>query len=269
MRVPCSALASPRDVAGRGATAGTYDCEGRAAGRGGPDGAAREARGRARRVAVAALVCALACALAACWRNPDPRLLSRQDMARGGLGGWLRVTEAAGRQLQGELIAVERTHLWLLRAAPKGEQRLEAVPVWRIMRAELFTYHSDAGFGAWGVAGTLSTASHGFLLIFSLPVWLVTASASSAAEARHVVLQYPQRPLGEMNKWARFPQGLPSRVRERGLAAGRAVPVRAPAVPASSTSSTASGTGAAASGEPSPAAPAPAAPSPAPAAPRR
>jgi len=67
-----------------------------------------------------------------------------------------------------------------------------------------------AGWGpaaiAWTVLGTLSTLSHGWFLILSVPIWSVVGGATTA-----IVWSPGVRASGcaEIRAYARFPQGLP------------------------------------------------------------
>jgi len=92
------------------------------------------------------------------------------------------------------------------------------------------------------LAGSLSTASHGVYLLFTLPIWLITtAGASYAHSAAGYVRADYQKPLAaeidKIRKWARFPQGLPPGYLQQakavhhagtGCASAKLLPVHAP-----------------------------------------
>ncbi|MDQ3370803.1 MAG: hypothetical protein M3680_35745, partial [Myxococcota bacterium] len=146
--------------------------------------------------------------LGACISNPDPREPTLDATARRGHGGWIVATSRAGAIVQGELISIDGDRLHLLVWGPRGET-LTYVPTAEVARAQLYTYDSESGFGAWGLLGSLSTVSHGFFAVLSFPVWVLTAGTIAAIESRHVRLEYPDDPWSKLAAWARFPQGLP------------------------------------------------------------
>lgn len=147
-------------------------------------------------------------ALAACISNPQPDDRTPERAAKDGHGGTIVATTDGGDRIAGELMAIgPGPYVYVLVG-----NKLGAIPVRRIERAELFEYQSDWGFGLWGLVGTLSTISHGFFLFLSAPVWMASSGIAAASEsvAPHIV--YPDDPLTEFRPWARFPQGLPAGV---------------------------------------------------------
>jgi hypothetical protein len=150
-----------------------------------------------------------------CVHNPDPRELTLDQVVSSGLGGWIVVHTTQG-DLRGELIAMTPADLTMLARTP--EPRLTTVPRVEVTRAELYPYHSEAGaFGMWGAIGALSTISHGFGLILSAPVWLLTTAISGRIESGHANVSYPDDDWANLRPWARFPQGLPPDVGEEEL----------------------------------------------------
>jgi hypothetical protein len=174
---------------------------------------------RVRRLARNAL-CALA--LAGCVSNPDPRNRTLEAVERLGYGGWIVMTTRNKMWVQGELISVDDGYIRVLgqtsdpQFAGRGWTLLKVANN-NIERAQLYKYHSEGGFGSWGLVGSLSTASHGFLLILTLPLWLLATGIVSGAETRHVIVSYPEAPLPELAAWARFPQGIPPGIDDRRL----------------------------------------------------
>ena len=63
--------------------------------------------------------------------------------------------------------------------------------------------------GLWTLLGTLSTGSHGFFLILSAPVWILTGTVAAVNQSRQPVLTYPRQGWAGWRAYARFPQGLP------------------------------------------------------------
>lgn len=163
------------------------------------------------------LAVGVALAAPACVSNPDPRRPTIQAMERQAFGGWIRVTTRSGAQVSGELISVEPHLIRILRVGQPVGSALTFVPVSDLASAELYRYEAESGYAAWGLFGTLSTISHGFFLIFSVPIWATSASIAAVMESRHVVVQYPEHPLSELAMWARFPQGMPPYLDEQAL----------------------------------------------------
>jgi hypothetical protein len=146
-----------------------------------------------------------ACVLTACVQNPDPREPTLEYMQQKGYGGWIEVTDRDDKVTRGELLAIDNRAIWINTVAD-GTQ---VINLYAVRRAELFTYKSDWGFGAWGALGVLSSATHGFLAIFSMPIWILSSSLAAAAESSHVRLRLPEDEVEDLAKWARFPQGMP------------------------------------------------------------
>lgn len=195
---------------------------------------------RTRELVIAAALVALG---TACVENPDPRRPTLVKMQTEGVGGWVVVTARDGTQVRGELISVTREYVHVLRVGQPGAA-LVYLRTSDIGRAKVYTYESEGGIGVMGLLGTLSTASHGFWLIFTAPIWILASSIAAAAESNHVELDYPEDDsLEELSHWARFPQGIPPNVDEEAILVPRArrrvvVPVFTPNAPIAPPSET-------------------------------
>ncbi|HUS30367.1 MAG TPA: hypothetical protein VMZ53_17785 [Kofleriaceae bacterium] len=141
----------------------------------------------------------------ACIYNPDPREPTLADTQRKGFGAWIVVTARDGSETQGELLAIDNGSLFIKTRVRKPV----VIPLHTVQGADVYTYESDWGFGVWGLLGTLSTASHGLILIFSAPIWMLSASIAAGVESAHIRLQIPDDDIDEIRKWARYPQGMP------------------------------------------------------------
>ncbi|MBL0214453.1 MAG: hypothetical protein IPQ07_11255 [Myxococcales bacterium] len=156
-----------------------------------------------------------------CVDNPDPRHPTIQKMEREGFGAFIVITTQAGQEISGELISVESNVIRVLRFGPvRGA--LTWVATTDVRSAQLFRYESESGLGPWALLGTLSTITHGFFLILSAPVWILTGSLAAGAESRHVVMEFPESSWSEIGDWARFPQGMPPGLDEHDLTWPRA-----------------------------------------------
>jgi hypothetical protein len=137
-------------------------------------------------------------------------------------GGWMVAEVGAGherRRVEGELIAVEADTIIVLAAGG-----LESLPRAAILKATVAGYAIDAGkLGGWTTFGTISTLSHGVILLLSAPVWIITGSIATGKASRAPLLEYhvvrgdesramndASRPWTDLALYARFPQGLPA-----------------------------------------------------------
>ncbi|MBI5512467.1 MAG: hypothetical protein HY909_01790 [Deltaproteobacteria bacterium] len=125
--------------------------------------------------------------------------------------------QAHGEELRGELLACDGAQLYLRLATVDGEA-WERV-AWR--DALEVSALGPSGGGAmlgWSIAGLVSTITHGFFLVISAPVWLLSGSIVTALNWS------PTTRLANCSEaapYARFPQGLPESMRERASGSPR------------------------------------------------
>lgn len=141
----------------------------------------------------------------ACLQNPAMNTNTIQTMQTRGYGSYVEVTGLKGEFVNGELLAVMREKVWVLDANGKRQW----INIRYIRDAKLYKYQSDWGFGLWGLIGSLSTISHGFWLILTFPLWILSSGITAAVESYHVRIGYPDHDIEDFAKWARFPQGMP------------------------------------------------------------
>jgi hypothetical protein len=145
--------------------------------------------------------------LLGCASNPAPSgtLPTAEQVENTAYGGYILVRLRGGGEAQGELLAVNSREVFVKTSVGQRTIRLDQVETMRMA-----TYHTgEYGMSGWGLIGTLSTVSHGFLLVFSAPIWILTTSLSAAGESRRALIDFPDRPLSEFAMWARYPQGMP------------------------------------------------------------
>ena len=107
--------------------------------------------------------------------------------------------------VSGELLAVDPVHLWIL-----SEEKV--VGVHRAgVEETLVTLERPGGLGAgiWTAVGTASTVSHGFLAIFTAPLWLVAGIPTAAQMGADNTASFKGTGYETLWQFARFPQGLP------------------------------------------------------------
>lgn len=134
---------------------------------------------------------------------------SPAEFVKSGKGGWLTLRLKAphidaGKMKGGEFLWQDEGNIYLLNdsvlAYPKQAIDLAVI--------ELMEKRPYAG---WWILGSVSTLSHGFVLIFSFPLWQVVGIPSTVGELWHDV--YKQEKPDEsywqgINVLARFPGGL-------------------------------------------------------------
>ena len=122
-------------------------------------------------------------------------------------GGWIEIEHMMGTITSGELISIQEDSIFLF---PLSSQ-LVSIPIDKIKSAKLAKYDSQLSkITQWAGLGTLSTLSHGFGLLFSAPVWIITGLWDGRKNSRSAILEYPDVPLSDFSKFARFPQGIPA-----------------------------------------------------------
>jgi hypothetical protein len=155
------------------------------------------------------LCCALAAlVVAGCASSPAPPAWRRSlgQAQRSPYGAYCRANLRGGRSIAGELLAVAPTGVII-----DDHLRLRRVPTACVITMEVVAFEAPrSGALGWGLLGALSTISHGFILIFSAPVWLIVTPIATYGQGRAGYQRYAQGPsLLEAQPWARFPQGMP------------------------------------------------------------
>jgi len=159
-------------------------------------------------VAVAA-VAGAGCALA-----PTTRGVSRgmEDTAPHSAGevpvmGFQVTLEIPGRvDPTGELIAVDETSIWLFRDG--GYIRVQRQDVSRAV-VRVLDSPASAVLAGLTALGTISTLSHGMLLVLSAPVWLVSGISASASTHANDDAAFEPQHFDLLAEFARYPQGPP------------------------------------------------------------
>ena len=172
---------------------------------------------------------------------PPGFLPSKKGASKNTYGAWIDIRHHAPEDVKkrfrtrGELIAAEAESVHVL-----TDTGWRTIPITDIDKATLTLYSSDAHWPAlWGILGFLSTASHGFYLAISAPVWLGTAITTTAIATREprIVLHARKESASNENtqsstdpalweddwngirRYARFPQGLTPEIDRNALPA--------------------------------------------------
>lgn len=135
--------------------------------------------------------------------NAPSHYLSEPDrLATDVRGGWIDMKSLHGR-IAGELIAVTKDTVFA------ADSVLHAVASRDIASARLVTYDASI-LGDYVFLGTLSTASNGWFLIATAPMWIVGGTIAAVSRSFDPVIDYPSKALTEFAPFARYPQGMPA-----------------------------------------------------------
>ena len=130
------------------------------------------------------------------------------EMKEDAFGGWITIKfngSETKRIVEGELIAVTEESVYV--ASNTGISRID---IELIESARLVAYDSNAHlYGVGVLLGIISTLSHGFFLVLSVPIWILAGSLIARGHSKKPILEFPQNKWNELNVYARFPQGLP------------------------------------------------------------
>ena len=171
-------------------------------------------------VAIAALVWS-GCAST---RAPDGFLGSVDEVQSTAWGSWV-VVESDGPDsslLAGELAAADDDSLFVLQSGGLVGIAKEHV---RTVRVEV--HQSRHGrYGLWTLLGSITTPSHGVVMLISLPSWVLTGSIITAAVSTEPYRHYDrgkepstssQVDWNGLRSYARYPQGLPPGISRSAL----------------------------------------------------
>ncbi len=176
--------------------------------------------------AIGALLCGCAARHA-----PSGWLPYAQETQREAYGGWIHLEYRAGlgfdgegdpRDVSGELVTISEDSVFVLTGRTLTARALTSVP-----RATLEVYDSRSGDVArMTLGGTLATVTHGFGLVLTAPLWILTGCLSSAAlsnqgrltvDSSRVAMSaqragrtvWGRASWKDLSRFARFPQGFP------------------------------------------------------------
>jgi len=148
---------------------------------------------------------------------PDTDKISSQAF-----GGWMTVVtlpdtiESEERWLQygGEFIADDDINLYLL------FDSLYIIPKIEITKVTLELDQKTPAYGIWTLGGILSTASHGYYMIVTTPLWLISGISVTAGESARdrYETENPEPDFWtNVRKFARFPMGIPENIDLKNL----------------------------------------------------
>jgi hypothetical protein len=127
-------------------------------------------------------------------------------------GHVITVTTHRG-SVTGELLAVGPAELILL---AENDGRIVSFSEIEDVDIKLYPSRSVAT-GVWTGVGTATAVSHGWWLIISMPVWLISGITVSVGEAENTRVEGVK--LAQLYQYARFPQGMPDTLRPKAAQA--------------------------------------------------
>jgi len=169
-----------------------------------------------------ALALAVALALGGCAGGPPGGWApSSSESATDPYGAWARVRDTSGHWVcEGELLAVTADTLWIF-ADTSG---VRSVSLSGVQRVRVYRYGSEsivpAGFA---LLGAISTLSHGWWLIISAPVWVLTGVFTAGIESAAARIDVTPGEWVALRRYVRWPGGWPQDLDRRDV---RPKPVR-------------------------------------------
>ena len=118
-------------------------------------------------------------------------------------GGWAVVHMKDRSRHAGELLALDADSAFVLE-----EGACVGLASVAIAHAVVTGYDSEAGkLGGWTALGAVSTLSHGYVSVVTLPTWLIVGGAMTSLQSHAGRVDVATWERARM--YARFPQGLP------------------------------------------------------------
>lgn len=157
-------------------------------------------------VMVLATGCALASKDRAMSQGEVDRTLSVADVPVRGFPVSVEARNEAFPDIEGELLAVDKQHLWVL-----SDGKLVHVHRHEVESATVRVLDTNTGFGlgVWTLLGTASALSHGVLFVLSGPIWLAVGVPVAAVTSSQEKARFDGPAFTGLWQFARFPQGLP------------------------------------------------------------
>ncbi len=152
----------------------------------------------------------LLCLCLACASSKAPRgwLPSASRAASSVYGSWIEVkcpTDFGTDHLRGEFLTVDNDSLFVMSTGG-----LLARPLSEVSKATVVVYDSKHGqLSTWTLVGTLSTGSHGVVLVISAPIWILTGSVITSSRSHEPVYSLRHGDWDALMKFARYPTGMP------------------------------------------------------------
>lgn len=143
-------------------------------------------------------------------KAPQRSVPRREAIAADAFGGWLSVSLKTTRSsIQGEFIAISSDSVFIM-----PDKKVQVLPKADIDRARIIFFNNESdAYSLWAFLSSVATISNGYYLVLTLPINIITGISTASAEAKRInYYDYPSLTWEELNKYARFPQGIPEQV---------------------------------------------------------
>jgi len=115
-------------------------------------------------------------------------------------------------EVQGEFLAVDRDTVFVL----LGDSVVRRISHRDIAKAQIAWFDSDWELQAWWTAlGAISTLTHGFGVILTMPIWGLTAWGVVPAESRAPLVDVNRVGWEAVKQYARYPAAAPGDLPDR------------------------------------------------------
>jgi len=138
-------------------------------------------------------------------------------IAKNQYGSYIEILLVGNYYLKGELIAVNPKKVFVLKN-DKNFMQLDSVSLTEIKNFTLRYAKGKAKNYAWTIpASAAITISHGWFLIFSLPINLLTTTIVTTNAGSSFAMNKYDIMWDELSKFARFPQGIPPNIQLKDI----------------------------------------------------
>lgn len=131
-------------------------------------------------------------------------------------GALLKIETRTKKVYKGEFIAIDQKNKEIIlldhRKDPPKPYVIDIVDV----RSFRLSFAKRPKYGVWGATNTLSSISHGFFMIISIPVNLIVWISTSGGRHNYSIDSF-EATIRQLSKFARFPQGFPDGVQLSNL----------------------------------------------------
>jgi hypothetical protein len=125
-------------------------------------------------------------------------------------GSYIEIKQSEGKKVKGELLAVDSNALTVL-SDTNSAKRVIVVPLNQAKKFSLL-YAVPKNY-SWAIPiFSLITATHGYFLIFSLPVNLITTISVTMGAIKSFSYNNKKITYEQLKMFARYPQGIPEGV---------------------------------------------------------
>lgn len=131
-------------------------------------------------------------------------------------GSYISIHTTEKKSLKGELIAVNDNYVYLLNNS--AGRVLDSVPRNHIVDFKLKFANASTGLYAASIPlSALVTITHGFYLIFTMPLNVITTSIVAIDAGKAFEISKNSIRWDDLSIYARFPQGIPANVRKENI----------------------------------------------------